>query len=99
MIVIGIIYVFAAIILIVAIVMGSKKLKNQRYSSDNDILSVYQYSEIVIGTVLFFILFIAYQIVINGNYNTLDIVYSTLAFGSTFALGKIVGNWVDYNHN
>ena len=27
-----------------SIVMGSKKLKeNQRYSSDNDILSVYQY--------------------------------------------------------
>ena len=97
MIVIGIIYVFAAIILIVAIVMGSKKLKNQRYSSDNDILSVYQYSEIVIGTVLFFIIIISS--VINGNYNTLDIVYSTLAFGSTFALGKIVGNWVDYNHN
>ena len=99
MLVIAIIYILAAIIMVVSLVMSSKKMRKNRYTSDNEIISVYQYSEIVIGTVLFFILFILYQIVTNGNYNTLDILFSTLAFGSTFALGKIVGNWVDYNHN
>ena len=97
MIVIAIVYILAAIIMVVALYMSSNNMRKNRYTSDNEIISVYQYSEIVVGTVLFFILFIMYQIVTNGNYNTLDILFSTLAFGITFALGKIVGNWVDYN--
>jgi uncharacterized BrkB/YihY/UPF0761 family membrane protein len=99
MIVIATIYILAAIIMVVALVMSSNNMRTNRYTTDNEIISVYQYSEIVVGTVLFFILFIIYQIVTNGNYNTLDILFSTLAFGITFALGKIVGNWVDYNHD
>ena len=99
MIVIAIIYILAAIIMVVALTMSSSNMRKSRYTSDNDIISVYQYSEIVVGTVLFFILFIAYQVTTNGNYNTLDILFSTVAFGVTFALGKIVGNWVDYNQD
>ncbi len=97
MIVIAIVYILAAIIMVVALYMSSNKMRKNIYTSDNEIISVYQYSEIVVGTVLFFILFIAYQLVTNGNYNTLDVLFSTIAFGVTFALGKIVGNWVDYN--
>jgi hypothetical protein len=97
MIVIGFIYVLAATILVVALVMSSNNIIKNRYSSDTGIVSLYQYSEVVVGTILFFILFIMYQIVTLGNYNTVDILFSTFSFGIIFSLGKIVGNWIDYN--
>ena len=48
---------------------------------------------------LFLLFYIAYSIVIDGNINMFDIIYSTIAFAIIISCGKIVGNWVDYNED
>ena len=99
MIFVAIIYICAAIIMVVALAMSSKSMRKSNYKSDDEIVTIRQYSEIVIGTMLFLLFYIAYSIVIDGNINIFDIIYSTIAFAIIIMSGKIVGNWVDYNED
>lgn len=99
MIFVAIIYICAAIIMVVALAMSSKSMRKSNYKSDVEIVTIKQYSEIVIGTMLFLLFYIAYSIVIDGNINMFDIIYSTIAFAIIISCGKIVGNWVDYNED
>ena len=91
------IYTCAFIILLVSLFMSSKKLRNIKYNSDDYIVTVYQYTEIVIGTIIFFLLFLIYQFIIYGTIGVVDLMYTALAFGFIFSMGKMVGNWVNYN--
>ena len=53
MIFVAIIYICAAIIMVVALAMSSKSMRKSNYKSDVEIVTIKQYSEIVIGTMLF----------------------------------------------
>ena len=61
-------------------------------------LSMYQYTEIVVGTLLFFIAYILYMSFIYREINKTDLIYSTTAVGFILTLGNIVSNWVEYNN-
>tara|TARA_Y100000389_G_scaffold202559_1_gene248191 strand:+ start:494 stop:793 length:300 start_codon:yes stop_codon:yes gene_type:complete len=99
MLLIAVLYICAAIIMVVALAMSSKSMRKNNYKSDDEVVTVKQYSEIVIGTMLFLLFYIAYLIVTTGNVDMFDLVYTTIAFSIVLMSGKIVGNWVDYNQD
>tara|TARA_B110000858_G_C17551522_1_gene358275 strand:- start:69 stop:368 length:300 start_codon:yes stop_codon:yes gene_type:complete len=99
MLLIAILYICAAIIMVVALAMSSKGMRKNNYKSDDDIITIKQYSEVVIGTMLFLLFYIAYLITTTGNVDMFDLIYTTIAFCVVLLGGKVVGNWVDYNQD
>ena len=72
---------------------------NDTIQSDKlSMLSMYQYTEIVVGTLMFFIVYILYMSFIYRSVNKTDLIYSTVALGFTLTMGNIVSNWVEYNN-
>lgn len=99
MLLIAVLYICAAIIMVVALAMSSKGMRKNNYKSDDDIITIKQYSEVVIGTMLFLLFYIAYLITTTGNVDMFDLIYTTIAFCVVLLGGKVVGNWVDYNQD
>ena len=62
------------------------------------VLTVYQYTEIIVGTLLFFVAYIIYMSIIYRTVKKIDLLYSTIAFGLLLTSGNIVNNWVEYNN-
>ena len=93
------IYIATFIILIVSLFLSAKSMRNKSLDDGNQTLTVYQYSEITVGTMIFLLLFFIYKFFVDGNVDLIDVLYTTGAFGLIFFMGKIVGNWVDLNED
>ena len=86
-------------VIIVILYFTAKNAKESQLNNSLSILNMYQYSELIIGTTIFFILYIFYQLFTTGNSNMFDLLYNTCAFCAILTLGNIVTNWVEYNQN
>lgn len=93
--------IFALIVLIsiiIVILHYSLVYVNDTIQSDKlSMLTMYQYTEIVVGTLMFFVLYIIYMAIVYRKVDKMDLVYSTFALGLLLTLGNIVSNWVQYN--
>lgn len=93
--------IFALIVLIsiiIVILHYSLVYVNDTIQSDKlSMLTMYQYTEIVVGTLMFFVLYIIYMAIVYRKVDKMDLAYSTFALGLLLTLGNIVSNWVQYN--
>lgn len=96
---ITIFFLIILIVIIIVILHYSVVNINDNIKYDKlSVLSVYQYTEIVVGTLLFFVSYILYMSIIYRTVKKIDLVYSTIAFGLLLTSGNIVDNWVEYNN-
>jgi ABC-type antimicrobial peptide transport system permease subunit len=72
---------------------------NNSIKSDKlSMLSMYQYTEIVVGTLMFFIMYVLYMSIVYRKVDKIDLTYSTFAVGLLLTIGNIVSTWVEYNN-
>ena len=94
--------VFTIIILIgimCVILFYTLKYVNNSIQSDKlSLLNMYQYTEIIVGTLMFFIVYVLYMSIIDREVHKVDLIYTTFAVGLLLTVGNIVSNWVEYNN-
>ena len=94
--------IFALIILIgiiIAVLHYSLVYVNNTIQSDKlSLLTMYQYTEIVVGTLMFFIMYVLYMSIVYRKVDKMDLAYSTFALGILLTIGNMVSNWVEYNN-
>ena len=72
---------------------------NNSIKSDKlSMLSMYQYTEIVVRTLMFFIMYVLYMSIVYRKVDKIDLTYSTFAVGLLLTIGNIVSTWVEYNN-
>ena len=62
-------------------------------------LTMYQYSEIVVGTTLFFAFYILFTFCSKGTYEIFTSLFMGLSFGLMVTIVNMVNNWVYYNYS
>ena len=95
---------FFAILILIGIIYGILQytlfyVNNSNQSNKISMLSVYQYTEIVVGTLMFFIVYILYMSIIYRNVHKTDLIYSTISVGLILTFGNMISNWVEYNND
>jgi hypothetical protein len=63
-----------------------------------ELLTEYQNNEVVIGTLLFFILFVTYKTV-TKSMNLFEVLYIPFAFGLCYLTVLIFYNYISYFHD
>ena len=92
-----------AIIVLIGVIIGVLHytliyVNNTVQSDKLSMISMYQYTEIVVGTLMFFIAYILYMSIVYRKVNKTDLIYSTFAMGILLTVGNMVSNWVEYNN-
>ena len=93
-----------AIIVLIGIIIGVLHysllyVNNTNQSNKISMLSIYQYTEIVTGTLMFYIVYILYMSIIYRSVQKTDLIYSTLSVGLILTAGNMISNWVEYNND
>lgn len=60
-----------------------------------ELLTQYQKNEVVIGTLLFFVLFVSYKMVLK-QVNMFEVIYMPVAFGFCYLTVLIFYNYITY---